>query len=157
VTALRGERVVLREATPPDVPRLAEILKTPDVARWWGARVEDELHEAIDAEETTMWVVLEGDEPIGLVQAWEEPDPEYRHAGIDIALHPSRHGRGLGADTIRTVARHLFDDRGHHRLTIDPAAATSAPSAPTRASDSGRSASCASTSAGPTAPGTTGC
>jgi aminoglycoside 6'-N-acetyltransferase len=123
VTALRGERVVLREATPPDVPRLAEILKTPDVARWWGARVEDELHEAIDAEETTMWVVLEGDEPIGLVQAWEEPDPEYRHAGIDIALHPSRHGRGLGADTIRTVARHLFDDRGHHRLTIDPAAA----------------------------------
>ncbi|HJS70109.1 MAG TPA: GNAT family protein, partial [Gaiellaceae bacterium] len=25
-------------------------------------------------------------------------------------------------DAIRTLARHLFDDRGHHRITIDPAA-----------------------------------
>jgi aminoglycoside 6'-N-acetyltransferase len=60
---------------------------------------------------------------IGLVQAWEECDPMYRHAGIDISLHPGWHGRGLGADTVRTVARHMFEDRGHHRVTIDPAAA----------------------------------
>jgi aminoglycoside 6'-N-acetyltransferase len=32
-------------------------------------------------------------------------------------------GRGLGADAIRTLAAHLIDDRGHHRITIDPAAA----------------------------------
>jgi RimJ/RimL family protein N-acetyltransferase len=31
-------------------------------------------------------------------------------------------GRGLGPDAIRTLATHLIDDRGHHRLTIDPAA-----------------------------------
>ena len=58
-----------------------------------------------------------------MVQASEEDDPEYRHAGIDIALHPAWHGRGLGPDAIRTVARHLLAERGHHRLTIDPAAA----------------------------------
>lgn len=46
----------------------------------------------------------------------------YRHAGMDIFLATSRHGRGLGAEAIRLRARHLFEERGHHRLTIDPAA-----------------------------------
>jgi aminoglycoside 6'-N-acetyltransferase len=123
VTTLRGERVVLREATEADVPRLAAILRTPEVARWWGDRVEDDLREALEDEDATLWVVLAGDDEIGLVQAWEETDPMYRHAGIDISLHPDWHGRGLGTDTVRTVARHLFADRGHHRVTIDPAAA----------------------------------
>ena len=123
MTALQGEHVVLREATAADVPRLAEILRTPEVARWWGDRVEQDLHDAIDDADTTLWAVLAGGETIGLVQAWEEPDPMYRHAAIDISLHPAWHGRGLGADTVRTVARHLFEDRGHHRVTIDPAAA----------------------------------
>ncbi len=36
-------------------------------------------------------------------------------------LHPAWHGRGLGADAVRTLARHLIHDRGHHRLAIDPA------------------------------------
>jgi aminoglycoside 6'-N-acetyltransferase len=122
VTTLRGERVLLRPATAGDVPALAAILRAPEVARWWGARVEADLHEALEDEDTTLWVVLDGADVIGLVQAWEETDPMYRHAGIDISLHPGWHGRGLGADTLRAVARHLFEDRGHHRITIDPAA-----------------------------------
>jgi aminoglycoside 6'-N-acetyltransferase len=122
MTGLRGERVVLREATEADVPGLAAMLRTPEVTRWWGERVEEDLHDALQDADTTMWVVTEGGDDIGLVQAWEETDPMYRHAGIDIALHPDRHGRGLGADTVRTVARHLIEDRGHHRVTIDPAA-----------------------------------
>ena len=28
----------------------------------------------------------------------------------------------MGAEAIRVLARHLFEERGHHRLTIDPAA-----------------------------------
>ena len=31
------------------------------------------------------------------------------------------HGRGVGTDAVRTLARHLIVDHGHHRLTIDPA------------------------------------
>jgi hypothetical protein len=46
----------------------------------------------------------------------------YRHAGIDIFLTASRYGQGLGTEAIRLLARHLFEKRGHHRLTIDPAA-----------------------------------
>ena len=48
--------------------------------------------------------------------------PDFRHAGIDIFLSAGFQGRGLGPDAVRTVARHMIDDRGHHRLTIDPAA-----------------------------------
>jgi aminoglycoside 6'-N-acetyltransferase len=59
---------------------------------------------------------------LGRHQYHEENDFDYRHAGIDIALHPAFHGRGLGTDAVRTLARHLVRDRGHHRLTIDPAA-----------------------------------
>ena len=62
----------------------------------------------------------------GIIQCHEEADPDYRHAGIDIALHPDWHGRGLGPEAIRTLARCLFDIRGHHRLVIDPAAANAA-------------------------------
>jgi len=36
------------------------------------------------------------------------------------------HGHGLGSDAVRTLARDLIVDRGHHRLVIDPAADTAA-------------------------------
>jgi aminoglycoside 6'-N-acetyltransferase len=58
---------------------------------------------------------------IGLAQIYEEPGPDNRHAGIDLFLGSPYQGRGLGADTVRTLARHLVRDRGHHRLVIDPA------------------------------------
>ena len=29
--------------------------------------------------------------------------------------------KGIGSDAVRTVARYLFAERGHHRITIDPA------------------------------------
>jgi aminoglycoside 6'-N-acetyltransferase len=57
-----------------------------------------------------------------MVQTTEELDEEFRHAGIDLFLDPTVRGRGLGPDAISTVAAWLIDVRGHHRLTIDPAA-----------------------------------
>ena len=125
---LRGDRVVLRSPVEADIPRLAAIMATPEVGRWWMGETEALTRTRVleGEEDTTIWVVLADGEIIGMVQAWEETEPEYRHGGIDIALHPDWHGRGLGADTVRTVARHLIDDRGHHRITIDPAAANTA-------------------------------
>ena len=125
---LRGERVILRPPVEADIPRLAAIMARPEVGRWWMGETEELTRTRVLAgeEDTTIWVVLADGEIIGMVQAWEETEPEYRHGGIDIALHPDWHGRGLGADTVRTVARHLIDERGHHRITIDPAAANTA-------------------------------
>ena len=59
---------------------------------------------------------------VGLVQYGEEDEPDFRHAWIDVFVTTERHGRGLGTDAVRTLARHLIEERGHHRVTIDPAA-----------------------------------
>jgi aminoglycoside 6'-N-acetyltransferase len=121
---LRGERVTLRPLAAGDVPRLLEIAAEPEVARWWHEVTERDLLDKIgpDADVLAFAVEHEG-EVVGLVESTEENEPDYRHAGIDLFLGTAWHGRGLGADTVRTLARHLFHDRGHHRVTIDPAAA----------------------------------
>jgi len=120
----RGDVVRLRPVTSHDAARLTEILTHPGVAQWWGDYDLDQVQrEVIDRADGTVTYAVEADgEVVGLVQYSEEDDPEYRHAGIDVSLHPAWHGRGLGADAVRTVARYLFEQRGHHRITIDPAA-----------------------------------
>ena len=62
----------------------------------------------------------------GLIQFSEELEPKYRHASVDLFLDPALHGRGLGTEAVSAVVRHLIDERGHHRITIDPAAANAA-------------------------------
>ena len=117
-------RVTLRPLELRDIPRLLEIGTEPDVARWWTSVNEETLRaKAEGRDEATAFAIEDEGDVVGLVQYWEENDPEYRHAGIDIFLTTARAGRGLGTEAVRTLARHLIDDRGHHRITIDPAAA----------------------------------
>ncbi|MFF4593916.1 GNAT family N-acetyltransferase [Amycolatopsis sp. NPDC001319] len=119
---IEGPRVRLRPLTRDDRQRAQEILSTPEVARWWGETVH-EVERLLEEEAGFSSYAIELDgEVVGLIQSCEELDPQYRHAGIDIAVAPSHHGRGLGPEAIRVLAAHLFA-QGHHRLTIDPAAA----------------------------------
>jgi aminoglycoside 6'-N-acetyltransferase len=118
---LRGERVLLRRGRLEDADRLFQIRNEPEVARWWGSDDIEEISEQfIEADEG--FVIEAHGEVVGAIQYHEEDDPMYRHAGIDIFLTTLRHGQGLGTKAIRLLARHLFEERGHHRLTIDPAA-----------------------------------
>ena len=121
---LAGRAVNLRPVLPEDAPRLLEIVTHPEVARWWPAWDADRVdRDLIAADPHSVHLAIEHDgRVIGALQAWEEPDAEYRHAGIDLFLDPAVRGRDLGPDAIRAVAAWLLDDRGHHRLTIDPAA-----------------------------------
>ena len=120
---LRGERVTLRPITLGDAQRLAEIAAEPEIAFWWLGLTEADLREKAGPNEDAMVFVIEEEgEVVGLVEAGEEDDPDYRHANIDIFVSAAHRGQGLGADAIRTLARHLFEDRGHHRIIIDPAA-----------------------------------
>lgn len=125
MSIIHGACVLLRTISAKDRGRVREILATPEVARWWGDP-ETEAAGLYRAEAGFSSYAVECDDVVvGLIQSSEELDPLYRHAGIDIAVHPDFHGRGLGTDALRTLARHLFD-QGHHRLTIDPAAANEA-------------------------------
>ena len=121
---LVGERVTLRELDRDDVERLAEILAEPGVARWWGAFTPDRVRaELLEDRDSVRYAIQVAGELVGLIQYHEETDPDYRHAGIDLFVATSWQGRGLGTEAIRVLASHLIDRRGHHRLTIDPAAA----------------------------------
>lgn len=63
---------------------------------------------------------------VGFVQWYQESDPDYRHAGLDLFLDPSVHGRGLGTEVVLVVCAHLVDDHGFHRIVIDPEATNAA-------------------------------
>lgn len=121
MVTLRGERVLLRPGRPEDADALVRIRKEPEVARRWGDAVEGEVEEAFVGNDEGFVIEVDG-EVIGAIQYGEEDDPMYRHANIDIFLATSSHGRGLGTEAIRVLAHHLLEERGHHRLTIDPAA-----------------------------------
>jgi aminoglycoside 6'-N-acetyltransferase len=123
VTDLQGAVVRLRAATKADAPDLVRIRQAPEVyARWGGG---DDMVAAVEKDfaqpDTTAYVILLDDRVVGWIQWWLETDPDYRHAGIDIYVDPAAHRRGIGTDAVRTLARHLFRDHGHHRLVIDPA------------------------------------
>jgi aminoglycoside 6'-N-acetyltransferase len=118
---LRGERVVLRRGRAQDFERLSQIRSEPGVAWWWGDVDADDLRQEFIDGDAGFVIEVDG-EIVGAIQYAEETDPMYRHAGIDLFLASSRRGQRLGPEAIRVLARYLFNERGHHRLTIDPAA-----------------------------------
>ena len=122
MVVLRWERVLLRPGRPEDADKLIRIRKEPEVALRWGAdNIEEEIGEEFIGTEEGFVIEVDG-EVVGAIQYGEEDDPMYRHASVDIFLATSCHGQGVGTEAIRLLADHLFEERGHHRLTIDPAA-----------------------------------
>ncbi|HJU57630.1 MAG TPA: GNAT family protein [Actinomycetota bacterium] len=117
---LNGPRVVLRPALSDDVDDLLSILREPEVARRWGSFERTEVLDQFVGDAKVFVIEIDGD-VVGAIQYGEEDDPMYRHASIDIFLTTSRHNQGVGSEAIRVLAKHLIADRGHHRLTIDPA------------------------------------
>jgi aminoglycoside 6'-N-acetyltransferase len=112
--------MTLRPLARGDEQELLRIHRTPEVARWWD--LPGERFPWDEPESTRLTILLDG-AIAGLIQYWEEHEPKYYHAGIDLFLDPALHGRGLGAEAVRRVVRQLIDERGHHRITIDPATA----------------------------------
>jgi aminoglycoside 6'-N-acetyltransferase len=114
--------VVLRPTRRGDEATLLEIFSDPTVARWWGDPKKS-LEDTMEADEDAEHYLIEVDgQAIGMIQSYEETDDMYRHAAIDVAIREQWQGKGLGPEAIRILARHLIEERGHHRLTIDPAA-----------------------------------
>jgi aminoglycoside 6'-N-acetyltransferase len=139
--------VTLRPVTDADRPRLFAVLDEPEVARWWR---RDEWERIVTSDAVSFAVevahdvavevavdgvtAVEGDvaaargdiaevqtDVAGMIQFEEESDPDYKSASIDIFLTTALHSRGLGRDAVRTLARYLIGERGHHRITMDPA------------------------------------
>jgi aminoglycoside 6'-N-acetyltransferase len=116
-------RLVLRPTIAADAPELVRIHRTPEVRRWWGA---PESTFPWDEPDATRWTIEIDGAVAGMIEFHEEQEPRYRHASIDLFLDPALHGRGIGTEAVRRTVRYLVTERGHHRITIDPANANAA-------------------------------
>lgn len=107
-----------------DPAALLAILAEPSVLRWWGAPppVSSLLADLAGESEDHLLVIESGGQVVGGIAYAEETEPMYRHAGIDVFLGAAAQGRGLGREAVALLAGWLIESRGHHRLTIDPAA-----------------------------------
>jgi len=119
--ALRAGHITLRPLAKGDVDLLAAIVARPGVREWWGS-LEDAEHTTEGLRNDGAAFAIEVD---GALAGWlgynEETEPDHRHASLDIFLAPEHQGRRLGPTALRLAAQWLFEQRGHHRLTIDPA------------------------------------
>jgi aminoglycoside 6'-N-acetyltransferase len=107
----------------PDVARLAEIAAEPEIWQRWGEVSEADLREKLFGPDDVTALVVELDGKVaGLIQYHEETDPDYRHAGVDMFLSGRARGQGYGREALLLLAGHLFEERGRHRLTVDPSA-----------------------------------
>ena len=118
---------MLRALRESDADQLADAIVDPEIARWWGSKPHDREHHHAGlledvADDAAFAIEVDG-ALAGWLGVWEEDEPDYRHAGLDIFLVPAQHGAGLGPEALRLAARWLIDELGHHRLTIDPALA----------------------------------
>jgi aminoglycoside 6'-N-acetyltransferase len=122
VPRLVGNGATLRPVEEPDLPRLVTLLQDPEVAAWWGAYDEPRLREDLADEGLLAWTIEVDGAVAGFLQATEESEPDYRSVEVDLFLAAPLHGRGHGSDALRTALRWLFEEHGHHRATIVPAA-----------------------------------
>jgi aminoglycoside 6'-N-acetyltransferase len=125
--ALRTERLLLRPLQDDDLDHLERIVSSPGGAEWWGIvgdreKLRSDLRCDDEDDSAAFTIELAGD-VAGWLGVWEENEPGYRYAGLDIMLAPAIRGRGIGPEALRTVIRWLIEKRGHHRVTIDPARA----------------------------------
>jgi aminoglycoside 6'-N-acetyltransferase len=119
---LRGDGFTLRPLKRSDSAELLALLAQPGVARWWGAYDAGKLErDFFDPAWAYTYLIIAEDGLAGVLQFHEVPDPDYKSAGIDITLGDAYQDHGLGTLALRALIRYLIDERGHHRMTIDPA------------------------------------
>jgi aminoglycoside 6'-N-acetyltransferase len=118
---LRAGRVMLRPLEDRDLDQLTDILALHGVREWWSS-LEDPEHTREGLRNDGAAFAIEVD---GTLAGWlgynEETDCDCRYASFDIFVAPEHQDQRVGRAALELATRWLFEERGHHRLTIDPA------------------------------------
>jgi len=123
---IKGDLVELRAVEPEDLPRYTEWLNDPDV-QWYLARMEptslaqeQRWHEALaqdpEARDYAIWYRGEHVGGAGFT------DLNFKDRSGEVRLMIGRKDlwdRGLGADTLRALLRHGFDQLNLHRIRLE--------------------------------------
>jgi aminoglycoside 6'-N-acetyltransferase len=112
-----GDRTELRPVVEDDAELLVRWHADPEVLRFWDGETftRETMLVELARDDVTPYLVLAAGEAVGYLQVWGDGE-----GGIDMFLAPGARGRGLGPDAGRAMARHLRDDRGWTRVTVDP-------------------------------------
>ncbi len=115
-----GPAVSLRPAAEEDVARLVAWHADPEVARYWDGETftAAQVRERLRRDEVDPWIVEEGGEPVGYLQAWWD-DGSPRRGGLDGFLVPEARGRGIMPVAARVLAGRLLE-QGWAEVTVDP-------------------------------------
>ena len=105
------------------------IIAVARLSRAGGTRPATDFPFDVDAD-TVRWAVELAHAPdigpvgavVGLVQAYEGDDPDYDEAGIDMSSRRRCTGGASARRWSRWCVTGSSSDRGHHLVTIDPAA-----------------------------------
>ncbi|MGX6606504.1 GNAT family N-acetyltransferase [Micromonosporaceae bacterium Da 78-11] len=115
----------LRPAGEDDLDLLAGWFGDPQFVEHWGGTplTRPEVAEKYVGRrrpDVESFIVLAGEVPIGYAHYGYA---DRAKGGIDLIRVPSARGRGHGPDIADALARHLLDELGWTRVTVDPAAA----------------------------------
>ena len=117
---LQGERLAIRDMTDADIAPLRAMRREPEIVKWWGRGADDWPADMTDGEQL-LAIEVEG-ELAGHIELYEEvADPNWRFATLDIFVRPDLIGQGYGTEALKLLIAFLIEERGHHRITIDPA------------------------------------
>jgi aminoglycoside 6'-N-acetyltransferase len=117
---IRGELTELRPATEDDTDLLVAWHEDEEVARYWDWKTftRETMLARLARARVTPYIVEADGVPIGYLQVHDlDADGD---GGLDMFLIPKVRGRGLGPDAARATARHLLDECGWTRVTVDP-------------------------------------
>lgn len=124
---LHGERIKLRPIRAADLPIMCEWLRDADTARTWG---RDPLvpDDAFETDLTGRFSRFDQSGYFAIVDQhgtllgridYEHLDPVDRTAELMIMIGDRQNrGQGIGTDALRTLIRHLFDDRQVERVWL---------------------------------------
>jgi len=117
---LRGDGVVLRPATPDDVPMLVLWHLDPEVMPFWDGHTftAEAMAARLRRPHVDAYIVEADGEAVGYLQAWFGDAVDV--GGLDMFLIPAARGRSLGPDAARTLAGYLLTRAGRTRVTVDP-------------------------------------
>jgi aminoglycoside 6'-N-acetyltransferase len=115
------KQTTVREATDEDVNLLVAWHADPEVSRYWDDETftREEMLLRLRRPRVDAFIVEADDVAVGYVEAWWDQDPPSQ-GGIDMFLIPEARGCGIGPDAARGLVRHLLDERGWTRVTVDP-------------------------------------
>jgi aminoglycoside 6'-N-acetyltransferase len=117
---LSGGPVTLRPLRDDDLDPLVEMVAMPGVVEWWGTPDPPEREKEGFLNDGSAFAIEVDGRLAGWLAYTEELEPDYKSVALDIALFPSYHDHGHGPAALRLACAWLIDERGHHRLTIDP-------------------------------------